>query len=111
MTDTLYRLDLPAFCDWLGDDPREDDYRITVTECPIDELFDKAGRLKQSTHQIFPNRVAALSQGILMLTLAYEEAHRLNGKRMEAIESAQEELRGLLHALGSAGHDHADPSW
>jgi hypothetical protein len=95
MTDTLYRLDLPAFCDWLGDDPREDDYRITVTECPIDELFDKAGRLKQSTHQLFPSRIAALTQGTLILTLAYEEANRTNEKRREAIEAAREELAGL----------------
>jgi hypothetical protein len=104
MTDTtqpqaLYRLDLPAFLAWTSE-YREEDYRITVAECPVDELFDSAGRLIQSTHQLFPSRVAALSQGILMLTLDFEEAYRINEQRRGAIEVAKGELEGLLHCPG-----------
>jgi hypothetical protein len=77
MTDTLYRLDLPAFCHWDAEE-REEDFRITVTECPLPGLFDRAGRLTESVHQLHPSRIAALTSGILQLTLAYEESYRLN---------------------------------
>jgi hypothetical protein len=102
MTDLLYRLDLPSFHGMFpgpdGEDRRDD--RIAVVEIPVADLFDEYGRLIESTHQLFPSRVAALSQGILMLTLAFEEAYRINEQRQGAIEVAKGELEGLLHCPG-----------
>jgi hypothetical protein len=96
--EVLYRLDMPAFCDGWDLEERPEDQRITVVEIPIEGLFSPMGRLNQSTHQLFPSRIAALAQGVIILKLTYEESRRMNEKRWEALEVAQEDLARLWEA-------------